>query len=89
MDRIQEIKEIIIYSLGLEDISAEDIEADAPLFGGGLSLDSIDALELGIAISKKYDITLDPSSEDTKEYFHSVSSLSNFISKAISSKQAT
>ena len=86
MDRTQEIKEVIIATLGLEDISVEDIEADAPLFGEGLGLDSIDALELGIAISKKYDIILDPNSVDTKEYFSSVSALSNFITKAISSK---
>ena len=86
MDRKEEIKEIIIASLGLEDVSANEIENDAPLFGEGLGLDSIDALELGIAISKKYDIVLDPNSEDMKEFFHSVSSLNNFVTQSISNK---
>ena len=88
MDRTEEIKEIIISSLGLEDISKEEINSEAPLFGEGLGLDSIDALELGIAISKKYDIILDPNSESMKEYFHSVSSLNNFIEMSLSNKQA-
>lgn len=87
MNRIEEIKEIIITSLGLEDVNNDDIDAEAPLFGEGLGLDSIDALELGIAISKKYDIILDPNSDDMKEYFYSVSSLNKFIEKSINSKE--
>lgn len=47
-----EIKLLIIEALNLEDISVDDIETDAPLFGDGLGLDSIDALELGLAIKK-------------------------------------
>ena len=86
MDKTEEIKEIIISSLGLEDVSPEDIDSSAPLFGEGLGLDSIDALELGIAISKKYDIILDPSSENTKEYFHSVNALNDFIVKSVANK---
>lgn len=88
MDRIEEIKDIIISSLGLEDITSSDIDATAPLFGEGLGLDSIDALELGIAISKKFDIILDPNSEDMKEYFYSVESLNKFVNKSIGSKGA-
>lgn len=88
MDRIDEIKDIIISSLGLEDITSSDIDVAAPLFGDGLGLDSIDALELGIAISKKYDIILDPNSEDMKEYFYSVESLNKFVNKSIESKGA-
>ncbi len=86
MDRTEEIKSIIIDCLGLEDVSISDIDSDAPLFGEGLSLDSIDALEIGIAISKKYDVVLDPNSENMKEHFHSVSSLNNYIQKTISNK---
>ncbi|MDD7474393.1 MAG: phosphopantetheine-binding protein, partial [Pseudomonadota bacterium] len=59
-----EIKEIIIKSLDLEDMSADDIETQAPLFGEGLSLDSIDALELGMALKKKYDLTFKSSKEE-------------------------
>ena len=87
MNRIEEIKEIIITSLGLEDVSNDDIDAEAPLFGEGLDLDSIDALELGKKKKKKYDIILDPNSDDMKEYFHSVSSLNKFIEKSINSKE--
>lgn len=74
-----EIKELIISSVGLEDVSPEDIETESALFGEGLGLDSIDALELGIAISKKYEVTLDPNSESLHEYFSSVKSLTSFI----------
>ena len=49
-----EIKKMIVESLNLEDIKPEDIETNAPLFGDGLGLDSIDALELGIAMKKKF-----------------------------------
>ena len=52
-----ELKALIVSALGLEDIKPEDIETDAPLFVDGLGLDSIDALELGLAIKKKYGIT--------------------------------
>lgn len=75
----QQIKELIIDSLDLEDISAEEIETEAPLFGDGLGLDSIDALELGLAIKKKFDIKLEANSEDSKKKFYSVASLAQFI----------
>jgi acyl carrier protein len=75
----QEIKSLIISSLGLEDVSIEDISSEAPLFGEGLGLDSIDALELGIALSKKYGITLDPNAEDIRENFSSVKSLAEYV----------
>ena len=70
-----EIKQMIISSLDLEDISAGDIETDAPLFGDGLGLDSIDALELGVALQRQYGITLASDSEDTKRHFASVKAL--------------
>lgn len=80
---IQELKELIIQSLDLEDIAPEDIEADKPLFGDGLGLglglDSIDALELGLSIFKKYDVKLDSHSDETKKIFSSVKSLAEYI----------
>lgn len=79
---VQEIKELIIESLDLEDITPEDIETDAMLFGEGLGLDSIDALELGLSIHKKYDVKLDASSEETKQHFRSVASLAALIESA-------
>lgn len=77
-----EIKELIVSALGLEGVSAEEIDSQAPLFGEGLGLDSIDALELGIAISKKFEVTLDPNSEDLQEHFASVESLAAFIANS-------
>ncbi len=75
----QEIKELIVSALGLEDIKPEDIETDAPLFVDGLGLDSIDALELGLAIKKKYGITMSAESAENKKHFASVSALAEFI----------
>ena len=78
---IEELKQLIIDSLDLEDVTPADIDAKAPLFGnGGLGLDSIDALELGVAIQKKYHVKLDANSADTRQHFHSVENLAKFIS---------
>jgi acyl carrier protein len=75
----QEIKEIIISSLALEDITPEDIDAAAPLFVDGLGLDSIDALELGLALQKRYGLSLSADSEQTRKHFGSVRSLAAFV----------
>lgn len=74
-----EIKALIIESLDLEDISIDDIDSKEPLFEEGLGLDSIDALELGLALKKAFDITLDSDSEESKKHFFSVETLANFI----------
>ncbi len=78
-DLAQEIKELIIDCLDLEDITPDDIGDDDPLFVDGLGLDSIDALELGMNIQKKYNIKLDANDEANKEHFASVSALRRFI----------
>ncbi|MBB3224395.1 phosphopantetheine-binding protein [Pseudoduganella umbonata] len=75
----QEVKELIIDVLQLEDISPKDIDTDAPLFVDGLGLDSIDALELGVALQKKYGISLSADSEDTRRHFASVRALAAMI----------
>jgi acyl carrier protein len=74
-----ELKELVISALDLEDYSPKDIPSDIALFGDELGLDSIDALELGIAIKKKYNITLSAEDEDNRKHFHSIASLKNFI----------
>jgi acyl carrier protein len=74
-----EVKELIIDVLQLEDISPADIDAAAPLFGDGLGLDSIDALELGVALQKKYGIVLSADSADTRRHFASVDALAAMI----------
>jgi acyl carrier protein len=74
-----EIKQLIIEVLQLEDITPADIDTDAPLFVEGLGLDSIDALELGVALHKRYGITLSADSEETRRHFASVRALGALI----------
>lgn len=74
-----DIKSLIIEVLNLEDITSEDIDTQAPLFSDGLGLDSIDALELGLAIKNQYGIVLSSESEETKKAFYSVKTLADFI----------
>ena len=74
-----EIKQLIIDIMDLEDISVENIDSDAPLFGDGLGLDSIDALELGVALQKKYGIIIKSDDTMMKQHFSSVTALSKFI----------
>lgn len=78
----QQIKQLIISSLDLEDMTTADIKDDEPLFVGGLGLDSIDALELGLAIKKEFDVKIDANSEQTKAHFASVNSLAQFIEQS-------
>lgn len=78
-DLESEIKKLIVDSLALEDIEPDEIVSDAPLFVDGLGLDSIDALELGVAIRKKYGIKIEATSEKIKAHFYSVRSLANFV----------
>lgn len=75
----QEIKEVIISSLQLEDIKPEDIVDSDPLFGSGLGLDSIDALELGVALKKKFGIKFSAENNENRDHFASVDALANYI----------
>jgi acyl carrier protein len=75
----QEVKELIIDVLQLEDIGAADIDVDAPLFVEGLGLDSIDALELGVALQKKYGISLSADAQETRHHFASVRALAALV----------
>ncbi|ENQ5769972.1 acyl carrier protein [Vibrio fluvialis] len=79
-----DIKQLIIDALNLEDISIDDIYTEAPLFGDGLGLDSIDALELGLAIKKKYNIVIDADDTNTRQHFSSVANLARYISSQTS-----
>lgn len=75
----QEVKQMIIDVLQLEDVAVADIDSDAALFVEGLGLDSIDALELGVALQKRYGISLSADSEDTRRHFASVRALAALI----------
>ncbi len=77
---IQELKEHLIEELNLEEITAEDIDAEAPLFGEGLGLDSIDALEIILILERYYGVKLTNSS-DAKPVFYSVKTLAEYIQK--------
>ena len=75
-----QIKQMIIDSLGLEDISADDIGTYAPLFGDdGLGLDSVDALELGLAVQKTFNFQFDGEKDKLREHFTSVKTLADFV----------
>lgn len=73
------IKELIVSSLDLEDVRPEDIETDAPLFGDGLGLDSIDALELGMAVRKTFNVVFSKVPAENKRTFYSVKTLADYI----------
>lgn len=75
---IQQLKEQLIEALNLEEIKPEDIDPDAPLFGDGLGLDSIDALEIILILEKNYGIHLENTAE-AKPHFYSVRTLAQYI----------
>jgi acyl carrier protein len=76
-----ELAELIVSAVNLEDVDPATIDPDAPLFGGGLGLDSIDALELALEISKRYGIQLKSDDEDNKRIFASLRALSDHIAR--------
>ncbi|ANY89831.1 acyl carrier protein [Pseudomonas putida] len=70
---------MIIDALGLEDIAVQDIDDQQPLFGEGLGLDSVDALELGIALQKRFGIKIDADAKDTRSHFTNITTLAAFV----------
>ncbi|MDE6382460.1 MAG: acyl carrier protein [Muribaculaceae bacterium] len=75
---ILQLKQQIIEALNLEDLTPADIDAEAPLFGEGLGLDSIDALELIVLLEREYGIRLSNPAEG-KEIFRSVASIASYV----------
>jgi acyl carrier protein len=74
-----EIKKLIVSALELEDIKPENIVDSQPIFGAGLGLDSIDALELGVALKKKFGVSFSAENADNKKHFASVDALAAYI----------
>ncbi|WP_266159188.1 phosphopantetheine-binding protein [Dyella silvatica] len=74
-----EITQLIIDTLNLEDVAAVDVPAGQPLFGSGLGLDSVDALELALALQKRYAIRIASDSKDARQHFSTVTSLAAFV----------
>jgi acyl carrier protein len=80
MDELErEIKHLIVESLNLDGVAPDSIDAAAPLFGAGLGLDSIDALELAMALRKKYGVRTTADDARNREIFSSVRSLAAFV----------
>ncbi len=75
----REIAQLVIDTLNLEDLQAADIPAQQPLFGDGLGLDSVDALELALALQKRYDIRIASDDKDARRHFATVASLAAFV----------
>ena len=73
------LKDTVVSSLDLEDLTPTDIETDVPLFGEGLGLDSIDALELGMAVKKAFGITFSSNPAENKQIFRSVKTLADYV----------
>lgn len=78
-DHERVLAELIVEALNLEDVRPEEIQPDEPLFGEGLGLDSIDALELALAISNKYSIQITAEDEGVKTAFATIGKLSQYI----------
>lgn len=76
---ILELKEFLISTLNLEDITPDDIDTAAPLFADGLGLDSIDALELGVGLQKRYGIKLSSDSAENHQHFASIEALAQLV----------
>jgi len=76
------LKKLIIDALMLDDVTVEEIKDDMPLFGEGLGLDSIDALELAMAIHKEFGVKTSAEDKEAKKHFYSVQTLSAFIRSA-------
>jgi acyl carrier protein len=88
MDMLElEIKNLIFEALNLEDLTPDDIDSQIQLFGDGLGLDSIDALELGIALKKKFGIELEAGDSRTREYFRNVATLAELVRSQGKNKQ--
>lgn len=77
----RELAELIVANLNLEGVQPAQIQPDAPLFGGELGLDSIDALELSLAISRRYGFQLRSDNPDNRRIFGSLRALSEFVEK--------
>ena len=78
-DLEEEIRQIVLSSVDVDGLSAADLAADKPLFGDGVGLDSIDALEIGARLRTKYQVKFKANSDENREHFRSISSLASFI----------
>jgi acyl carrier protein len=78
-DLERQLKQLVVSALNLEDIAPDQIGSEEALFGEGLGLDSIDGLELGMAIRKAYNVKIESVNEETRKIFRSIRSIAQFI----------
>lgn len=77
-----ELKQFIIEAMNLEDLTPDDIDTDAPLFGDdGLGLDSIDALELVLGLKKRYGIVIEAGDEQSRPLLRSIATLAELVTQ--------
>ena len=74
-----EIRQVVLDSVEVDGLTAADLPADIPLFGEGAGLDSIDALEIGAALRRKYNVKFKANSDENREHFKSIATLASFI----------
>jgi acyl carrier protein len=79
-----ELKRLIVEALVLEDIAPDEIESEAPLFVEGLGLDSIDALELAMALEERFGVKIEDDPDENRRIFASVRSLAEFVNAQLS-----
>lgn len=75
----QEIAQLIIDTLNLDHLTVDDIPAQQPLFGDGLGLDSVDALELALVLQKQFGIRIESNVKESRRHFATVASLASFV----------
>jgi len=78
----EELKKLIVETLALEDVTPSQIETDAPLFGDGLDLDSIDALEIAMVLEERFHVIVDDDPEKNQAIFASIRSIATFIAES-------
>ena len=76
-----ELKDLVVETLALEDVLPAAIDTDAPLFGAGLDLDSIDALEIAMVLEERFGVLVDDDPEKNQQIFASIRSIANFITE--------
>lgn len=77
-----ELAELVIQAIGLEDVRADEVDLDGPIYGSGLGLDSLDMLEVVLAIQQRYGVKIRAENPDMKHVFSSLRSLADYINAA-------
>ena len=77
----EQIRQVVLSSVEVDGLTAADLPADAPLFGEGVGLDSIDALEIGAALRRKFQVKFKANSDENRRHFRTIATLACFIAE--------